>query len=182
MINEQNFEIKKNGKPYSRCFCIKPELIENYNKAITDMSQVWDCHHRLETHFSDGTERPKNAQLSKEELVALDMYYNRPSEELIFLTTEEHRFLHKKGKCLSDVTKKKISEAHKGKCLSDITKKKISDVHKGKGHLQTEETRKKISEIMKDKGHPQSEETRKRLSKFYKGKHWRLENGKRIWY
>lgn len=107
MINECHFRIKKNRKPYSCCFCTKPELIENYDKAITDISQVWDCHHRLETNFSDGTERPKNAQLSKEELIVLDMYYNRPPEELIFLMKKEHLFLHRKGKYLSDITKKK---------------------------------------------------------------------------
>lgn len=52
----------------------------------------------METHFSDGTPRPKDAQLSKEELIALDMYWCRPAEELIFLATKEHYCLHKKGK------------------------------------------------------------------------------------
>ncbi len=66
--------------------CKQAELIENYEKAKADNFNGWDCHHRLETHFSDGTERPKNAQLSANELIALDMYYNRPPEELIFLT------------------------------------------------------------------------------------------------
>ena len=56
-------------------FCKTPELIENFEKAAADNFIGWDCHHRLETHFSDGTERPKNAQLSAAELKALDMYY-----------------------------------------------------------------------------------------------------------
>lgn len=98
MIDGQHFRIKKNGKPNSICFCHKPECIENYDKAIADTTQVWECHHRLETHFSDGTERPKNAQLSQAELVALDIYFDRPPEEFIFLTKEKHRKLHNIGK------------------------------------------------------------------------------------
>lgn len=71
--------------------------IENYEKAVNDNVCTYDVHHRLETHFSDGTERPKNAQLYAKELKALDMYYNRPPEELIFLTSQEHRAVHQTG-------------------------------------------------------------------------------------
>lgn len=100
-----------------RCFCSNPKAIENYAMAISDEKHMWECHHRLETHFSDGTERPRDAQLSKEELIALGMYYNRPAEELIFLTKSEHRKLHnrwtnhKEGH--SEETKKKISKTLK---------------------------------------------------------------------
>jgi group I intron endonuclease len=38
----------------------------------------------------------------------------------------------RKGKHLSDKTKKKISEAHKGKVFSEETKKRLSKSHKGK--------------------------------------------------
>lgn len=67
--------------------------IENYDKAIAD-DALYVCHHRLETHFSDGTPRPKNAHISRDELQALDMYLSRPPEELIFLTLSEHSKLH----------------------------------------------------------------------------------------
>ena len=67
--------------------------IENYYKAITD-DALYVCHHRLETHFSDGTPRPNNAHISEDELRTLDMYLNRPPEELIFLTLSEHSKLH----------------------------------------------------------------------------------------
>lgn len=67
--------------------------IENYDKAIAD-DALWVCHHRLETHFSNGTPRPNNAHISEEELRALDMYLDRPPEELIFLTLSEHSKLH----------------------------------------------------------------------------------------
>lgn len=133
MISERNFKVKKNGEPYSDCFCTRPELIENYEKAISDETQVWECHHRLETHFSDNTERPKDSQLTKEELIALDMYYNRPSEELIFLTKEEHISLHRKGKPHTEETRRKMSEAKKeGKFSEEIRRKKISAAKKGK--------------------------------------------------
>ena len=99
------------SKYKSFTFCKTPELIENYNVAIQDNSNQWDCHHRLETHFSDGTERPKNAQLSAAELKALDMYYNRPPEEFIYLTHSEHRALHNSGTKKSNKTKSKTEES-----------------------------------------------------------------------
>lgn len=98
MICKLHFRVKLDCSPYFDCFCRVPKLIENYDLAISDTTQTWVCHHRLETHFSDGTPRPKNAQLSREELIALGMYYNRPSEELIFLTEKEHQNAHHKGK------------------------------------------------------------------------------------
>lgn len=76
-------------------YCKEYWEIENYEEA-KNSSEKWQCHHRLETHFSDGTERPINARLFREELISLDMYYHRPSEELIFMKTNEHRKLHMK--------------------------------------------------------------------------------------
>lgn len=78
MINESNFRIRKNGKPYSQCYCTKPELIENYNLAIADKTQVWDCHHRNERFYA------------QDELISLGLYCNCPPCELIFLTPREH--------------------------------------------------------------------------------------------
>ena len=57
MISEEQFRTKKNGKPYKSCYCRQPELIENYSKAIADNSEIWACHHRLETHDSNGERR-----------------------------------------------------------------------------------------------------------------------------
>ena len=101
-------------------FCKEPENIENYEKAKADNFKCWACHHRLETHNSDGERRLVNITVA--ELKALDMYYNRPADELIFLTSIEHRLLHNEGennpnygKRPSKETKKKISEAMKGK-------------------------------------------------------------------
>ena len=70
--------------------------IENYNKALKDDFKGWLTHHRLETHNSDGELRLVG--LTVKELKALDMYYNRPPEELIFLKRDEHEFIHQKVK------------------------------------------------------------------------------------
>jgi hypothetical protein len=104
------------------CFCTEPEKIENYNLAISDKTETWHCHHRLETHFCDGTERPPKAQLTSEELIALGTYYFRPANELIFLTVSEHHKLHNKlsnfkmnakGRKRSKETLQKMSIAQK---------------------------------------------------------------------
>lgn len=152
-----------------KIFCKDYAKIENYNKAITDTQQTWVCHHRLETHTSDGERRL--VDISVDELMALGMYYDRPPEELIFLTREEHTSLHTKGKKMSEESKKKNAEAHKGIPCSEETKRKISEALKGNklGHM-SEETKRKLSEALK--GHPA----------YNKGKHWKVIDGKRVWY
>ena len=116
MINLKRF-YPNTEKQIKSCYCINPKQIENYAFAISDDKHMWDCHHRLETRFSDGTLRPKNAQLSKAELIALGMYYNRPAEELIFLTRSEHLKEHQstKGTKWTDEQRKKHSEIMKGR-------------------------------------------------------------------
>ena len=110
-------------------FCKGYENIENCQKAKIDNFKGWDCHHRLETHNSDGERRL--VDITKKELITLGMYYNRPANELIFLPSSEHNSLHKKGKHLSEEAKKKISEAKEGKKLSAEHKNKIVAAMKG---------------------------------------------------
>ena len=174
MINISRFKLKKDGTPYKRCFCRMPELIENYDKAVADNTQVWDCHHRLETHSSDGEKR--FVDISKAELIVLNMYYDRPAEELIFLKSAEHRSLHNKGK--PTWNKGTHESGMKGKHPSEEHKRKLAESHKGKPTWNkgkklgphSEETRRKMSEALKWK--PKSN----------KGKHWKLVDGKRVWY
>ena len=111
-------------------YCKDFEKIENYEKAKADNFIGWCCHHRLETHNSDGERRL--VDIAKKELQALDMYYNRPAEELIFLTRREHMSLHRKGKPMSEESKKKMAEAKKGKPKSAETRKKMRGAQKGK--------------------------------------------------
>ena len=145
-------------------YCKDYENIENYYKAKADNFKGWCCHHR------------KGVDIPAEELQVLDMYYNRPPEELIFLTRSEHRALHTEGekhpmygKHQSEETKKKMSEAHKGKHHSDEARKKIAEALKGKpsgnkGKHFSEESKKKLSEAKKG-------------NTANRGKHW-FNNGK----
>lgn len=148
-------------------YCKDYENIENYEKALADNFVGWDCHHRLETHTSDGERRL--VDITVVELQALDMYYNRPAEELIFLRKGEHTSLRK----VSDSTRKKMREARKGKHLG-----KDNPFYE-KHH--TEESKKKISEAAEGNKHAlgckHSEEARKKLSEANKGMHW-YNNGK----
>ena len=144
-------------------YCKNYQDIENYEKALADNFKGWECHHRLETHTSDGERRA--VDITVDELQALGMYRYRPASELIFLTTSEHRKLHK----CSEETKKKMSEAKKN--MSEETKKKMSEAKKG--HTVSEETRKKMSEAKKN----MSEENKNKISEAYKGCHW-YNNGK----
>ena len=92
-------------------YCKDYEKIENYEKAKADNFAGWECHHRLETHNSDGERRL--VDIARKELIALGMYYHRPPEELIFLTESEHNAL-KKGKRHTEETLRKMREAKKG--------------------------------------------------------------------
>jgi hypothetical protein len=134
--------------------------IENYREALEDLERTWVVHHRLELQFSDGTPRPVNAQLTSEELIALGTYFDRPPEELIFLTKEEHKRLHslghkygvKKGAKFpgrknSGQFKKGQKSWNFGVKMDDTFKEKCRNRTLGK--KQTEETKQKRSEAVK---------------------------------
>lgn len=62
--------------------------IENYDRAISDYKKIWHCHHKKET--------PKQGVgFTKKELIKENLYFNRPPEELIFLTPKKTQ----KGSC-----------------------------------------------------------------------------------
>lgn len=186
-------------------YCTEYKNIENFEKAKADNFKGWDCHHRLETHNSDGERRP--VDVTAAELIALGMYYNRPASELIFMKHSEHSSLHKpseetrnkigaahkgkqgywKEKNLSEEVKKKISEANKGKQKSVEHKNKISKAKKGKctgennpmyGRRHSVESIQKMSDAKK--GKCASEETRKRISETLKGRKFSEEHKKKI--
>ena len=106
--------------------CEDFRLIENYELAINDTTQMWECHHRGEVLPC--------GRFSRDDLKKFGLYYKRPAAELIFLTSTAHRLLHKKGVPrgpMSEATKKAISEAKKGIPLSEAHKKAVSDGLKG---------------------------------------------------
>lgn len=107
------------NESYAQKYC-KDDIskIENYDKAFADPAQTWVIHHRLEMTL-DG-----EFAHTPEDLKRMDMYYNRPYFELIFLTKAEHRRLHMEdknhpfyGKQPSVETRKKLSEAAKRRWL-----------------------------------------------------------------
>ena len=105
MINKVNAEM----------YCAEPiNLIENYDKAVSDTTQVWHCHHVWETMLG----------YSREELKEMDEYYGIPACNLIFLTNSEHAKIHQTGRKYSVESKIKMSEVHKGsfnnKCSKQI--------------------------------------------------------------
>lgn len=106
-------------------FCIDPvESIEGYKRAMNEPDQ-FDLHHKLEEQG-----------YSREELISKGLYYNRPAEELVFLTHKEHAILH--GSSRSEETRRKISKALKGN-------------QHGKGKPKSEETKRKLSESQPNK-------------------------------
>lgn len=97
-------------------YCKNYTLIENYGKAMRDRHVKWICHHRFEIE--------KN--MSAKELKDANLYYDRPPEELIFVTPAEHCKIHFKDKHQTELHKKRRSEALKNKVVSCSTKYKMS--------------------------------------------------------
>lgn len=125
-------------------------FIENYNKAIKDKTQVWDCHHRLEIDYN----------LSSKELKEKRLYFNRPASELLFLTHAEHAYLHRNGYKFSEETKKKCKESAKKRYedlserqkSSELAKKRYEDPKEHEKHrarMNTSEAKSNISAAQK---------------------------------
>lgn len=153
--------ISYDTRPSHNYCCEDISKIENYDKAINDKTQVWQCHHRLES------------EMTHKELKEKGLYYNRPASELIFLTRSEHVKLHHSIKPMSEETKQKISKSNigkntwlKGKHLSEDHKKKISKANSGVnnfmyGKHHTEETKAKMRR-------PFTEEHKQKLKEAWK--------------
>ena len=154
-------------------FCCEDiSLIENYQEAIND-SERWECHHKL------------GVNKSRQELKENDLYFNRPANELIFLTKKEHRALHmsvyrkngilptRKGKDCNFYGVHNTGEKHPfyGKHHTDESRRKMSKSHKGgtsnrKGTTLTDEHKRKISKAHKDKN--LSDEHKRKISESLK--------------
>lgn len=98
------------NKLCAQMYCSEPiEKIENYEKAVEDTKQIWDCHHIWETMLG----------YSREELIEMNEYYGIPAQNLIFLTRTEHKRIHKIGTKHTEETRRKMSEVKKGKCFGE---------------------------------------------------------------
>ena len=136
-------------------------LIENYEQAIADTTQTWECHHKDEIDL----------KLSRKELIIKKLYYGVPANKLIFLTKGEHTRIHWTGRKHTKKTKDKMKLVKSlnpllgekngmfGKHHSEESKKKMSEARKGaipwnkgkhpKGKPHSEETKRKMSEARK---------------------------------
>ena len=131
-------------------------LIENYDKASMDRERMWHCHHRAEILPC--------GKFGVEDLKLHGLYYNRPSSELIFLTSAEHHRLHMVGNKItlgmrfhfSEEHRHKISVAQKGKVLSEEHKRKIGDYFRGR--KLSEEHKEKVRKALV--GHDTSDKTK----------------------
>lgn len=122
--------------------CKEFTKIENYSQAVLDTSQKWECHHKLETHYlKNGKWVERDEEVSREELIKDGLYFDRPYNELIFLTKTEHISMHNrnrydkdifttKGMHHSEETKEKISTSMEGHRVSEKAKEKMSEKRK----------------------------------------------------
>lgn len=117
-----------------KLYCKEYWKIENYNEAINS-KELYECHHRLELTING--EFAHNIK----ELKRLNMYYNRPYFELIFLKVGEHSKLHALSR--SERTNKLNSAGHKGRKLTEETKRKISLGRKG--HIVSEDQKQRTA-------------------------------------
>lgn len=110
---------------------------------------------------------------------------------LVMLTPEDHLKVHKLAILCAkdDIMRSKMGFAVKRLMNGNFSGMKHTEetraLIKAKRALQimTEESNRKRSEALKGKKKPpRSEEYRKKLSEACKGKHWKLVNGKRVYY
>ena len=78
------------NESYAKRYCSDEiSLIENYKQAITDQTRTWDIHHRRECDSEGRT------LFTKKQLKEMNLYFNRPASELIFVTRSMHCKLHR---------------------------------------------------------------------------------------
>lgn len=151
MINERS----------ARDFCSEDiSKVQNCDKAMSDKTQTWDIHHKLEMF------------MSRKELITIGRYYSIPARELVFLTRKEHWQWPHKGRIEA---KQKMSDARRGKHHSTESKKKMSESNRGKHH--SEEAKKKMSKSKRGENNPlfgkhHSMETKKKMSETNRCMKW----------
>lgn len=155
------------SKDQTRKYCCEDiSLIENYDKAVNDKTQQWDCHHRAEILPC--------GRFSTSDLKKHGLYWNVPASQLVFLTKSDHRSLHANN--MSEATRKKMSNTRRGVKRSIDVVKKIADSNRGK--RRSLEQRQRMSEACK--GRTLSAEHRQRLLEVNVGSHRSEETRRKI--
>lgn len=116
-----------NEKQVRKYCCEDVSKIENYAEAIADTTQTWDCHHKMELIKTGAV-----VDVTTQDLIDWGIYYNRPADELMFVTRKEHSALHIKGKKHSKEWKQQHSDHMKGHKVSEETRRKMSEALEGK--------------------------------------------------
>ena len=93
---------------YAYC-CEDISKIENYEQAVNDKTQTWQCHHK------NGID----LKLTRAELKSMGLYFNRPANELVFMTVSDHAKLHQNN--LSEKQKQEKSERSR-KAITKVNK------------------------------------------------------------
>lgn len=178
-------------KSEARKMCTDYTKIRNYDKAIADNSQMWCVHHVYEL-------KCPLRKYSMPELKAFGMYYNRPPEELVFMTISEHHRLHQT-----------INNSFKGKKHSKETRKTMSqhggNAFRGRHHTEESKEKLRLSKLGKKQPEGFGEKVTARnigrkwftngtidrflhecpegfwLGRSHLGKSWKMENGKRVY-
>ena len=103
-------------------------LIENYQQAINDNTQTWECHHRMGV-------QPDGTRLTRKWMKEHEIYYKLDPCMLIFLTSAEHKRIHNLGRKLNQSTKHKMSISrmnntnNTGKIKSEFDRKFYEHYH-----------------------------------------------------
>ena len=139
-------------------------ISEIYAKAYCkDFNKIENYAEAISSNkFYECHHKMENLGFTKSQLIQMDMYYDVSPEYLIFLQRSDHKRLHMLGNNISP------------KSHSEEWKRRVSEKLKGNksrtGMKNSEESKRKVSEKLKGRTCPN------------KGKHWRIENGKRIYY
>ena len=102
-------------------------LIENYDKAVNDITQTWLIHHRDEIKTLPSGIRVVR---TRQELKDNDRYYNCPANELIFLTKEEHNKIHCCGFKHTNTHNNNISSGMKCHKCTEECRRKMAEARK----------------------------------------------------
>lgn len=143
-------------------------LIENYNEAINSDKQ-YVCHHKNEIILNK----------SRIELIKMGLYYNRPANELIFLTRSEHSHIHTNGNNNPMYGKNDVNNPNYGSHRTQEQKNNISKSLLGR--KLSEEHKNKISIKTKGENNPMyskkhSEKSKQLMSIHKKGKYIGTKN------
>lgn len=140
--------------------------IENYDKAIADKIQTWHCHHRLEIMMNCGIKELKNN----------GYYYNRPANELIFLTKQEHMSLHahnKKSKWNFDTCMTEAKKYHtRSEFAANARHAYLLALNRGWLDLYTWFQKKGTLIRIALQGKQKTDEHKRKMSEVAKGRHW----------